>query len=90
MSDAQSSPIYADDEIDIRELFAILWEGKLFIASCTGLAAMLSVIVPFRCQIFIGRLLFLLQNLMEGREVYHVSHLNTAVWLASQALILEV
>ena len=44
MSDAQSSPIYADDEIDIRELFAILWEGKLFIASC-GIAAMLSVIV---------------------------------------------
>lgn len=36
---------YADDEIDLKELFGVLWDGKLIIAAVTGLAAVIAVIV---------------------------------------------
>ena len=36
---------YADDEIDLKELFGVLWEGKLIIAAVTGAAAVIAVIV---------------------------------------------
>ena len=32
-----------DDEIDLRELFSVLWEGKLTIALVTALSAVISV-----------------------------------------------
>ena len=35
---------YADDEIDLRELFGILWAEKWLIVSITAIAAVLSVI----------------------------------------------
>ena len=45
MSDAQSDNLYADDEIDLRELFHVLWNGKVLITMVTGLAAIISVFV---------------------------------------------
>ncbi|HSG60987.1 MAG TPA: Wzz/FepE/Etk N-terminal domain-containing protein, partial [Pseudomonadales bacterium] len=36
---------YADDEIDLKELFGVLWDGKLIIAAVTGIAAIIAVIV---------------------------------------------
>jgi uncharacterized protein involved in exopolysaccharide biosynthesis len=46
MSDvSQNSEIVMDDEIDLKELFAVLWEGKLLISAITGIAAAISVMV---------------------------------------------
>lgn len=46
MSDiSQNSEIVIDDEIDLRELFVVLWDGKLLISAITGIAAAISVIV---------------------------------------------
>ena len=42
---SQNSEIVMDDEIDLKELFAVLWEGKLIISAITGIAAAISVIV---------------------------------------------
>jgi uncharacterized protein involved in exopolysaccharide biosynthesis len=36
---------YADDEIDLKELFVVLWRGKGLISVVTGLAATISVVV---------------------------------------------
>ena len=36
---------YPDDEIDLKELFMVLWSGKWLISSVTGLAAAISVVV---------------------------------------------
>ena len=36
---------YSDDEIDLKELFAVLWGGKWLISAVTGLAAAISVVV---------------------------------------------
>ena len=45
MTDAHPDNTYADDEIDLRELFLVLWEGKVLITMVTGLAAMVSFVV---------------------------------------------
>jgi uncharacterized protein involved in exopolysaccharide biosynthesis len=45
MSELQSDYSHADDEIDLRELFQVVWEGKALIAIVTGLAAIISVVV---------------------------------------------
>ena len=45
MSNAQPVAPYSDDDIDLRELFLVLWEGKALITVVTGLAAVVSVIV---------------------------------------------
>ena len=45
MTDAHPDNTYSDDEIDLRELFLILWEGKALITIVTGLAAIVSVAV---------------------------------------------
>ena len=36
---------YLDDEIDLKELFVVLWRGKRLISVVTGLAATISVVV---------------------------------------------
>ena len=36
---------YHDDEIDLKELFLVLWAGKWLIAGVTGFAAVVSVVV---------------------------------------------
>ena len=36
---------YPDDEIDLKELFMVLWSGKWLISAVTGLAAAISVVV---------------------------------------------
>ncbi|MAS60360.1 MAG: LPS O-antigen length regulator [Gammaproteobacteria bacterium] len=36
---------YPDDEIDLKELFMVLWAGKWLISAVTGLAAAISVVV---------------------------------------------
>jgi len=36
---------YPDDEIDLKELFSVLWSGKGLISAVTGLAAAISVVV---------------------------------------------
>ena len=36
---------YPDDEIDLKELFMVLWSGKWLISAVTGLAAVVSVVV---------------------------------------------
>jgi uncharacterized protein involved in exopolysaccharide biosynthesis len=36
---------YPDDEIDLKELFMVLWSGKWLISGVTGLAAVISVVV---------------------------------------------
>ncbi len=38
-------PTEDDDEIDLRELFSALWDGKLTIAFVTALSALISVSV---------------------------------------------
>ncbi|MGB1290323.1 MAG: Wzz/FepE/Etk N-terminal domain-containing protein, partial [Porticoccaceae bacterium] len=43
-SQNQVAPIY-DDEIDLRELFSILWAAKKIILAVTGVFALISVIV---------------------------------------------
>ncbi len=46
MSDvSQNSAIVMDDEIDLKELVAALWGGKLIISAITCIAAIISVIV---------------------------------------------
>ena len=45
MTDAHPDNTYADDEIDLRELFLVLWEGKVLITMVTGLASIVSVVV---------------------------------------------
>lgn len=45
MSDiSRNTETVMDDEIDLRELFAVVWEGKLIISAITGLAAVISVV----------------------------------------------
>lgn len=46
MSDvSQNTEIVMDDKIDLRELFAVLWDGKLIISATTGIAAVISVLI---------------------------------------------
>ena len=45
MSDPRLDDLHAHDEIDLRELFQVLWNGKALITMVTGLAAMISVYV---------------------------------------------
>jgi uncharacterized protein involved in exopolysaccharide biosynthesis len=35
---------YADDEIDLRELFGVLWDGKWWIAGITAIASIIAVV----------------------------------------------
>ena len=42
---SQNTETVVDDEIDLRELFAVLWKGKLIISAITGIAAVISVFV---------------------------------------------
>ena len=43
MSDNKSDQQHMDDEIDLKELFAVLWSGKWLISAVTGVAAILSI-----------------------------------------------
>ena len=46
MSDvSQNTKIVMDDEIDLKELFAVLWDGKAVISAITGSAAIISVLI---------------------------------------------
>ena len=47
MSDMQAghSQTSVDDEIDLKELFVVLWSGKWLITAVTGLAAVTSVVI---------------------------------------------
>ena len=36
---------YPDDEIDLKELFTVLWGGKWLISAVAGIAAAISVVV---------------------------------------------
>ena len=47
MSDMQArySQAPVDDEIDLKELFMVLWSGKWLITAVTGLAAVISVVI---------------------------------------------
>ena len=47
MSDMHSgySQVPADDEIDLKELFMVLWSGKWLITAITGTAAVASVVI---------------------------------------------
>jgi len=44
-SEHAAAPTYPDDEIDLLELFQVLWSGKWLIGAITGFAAGLSVVV---------------------------------------------
>ena len=44
-TDAYLPPPYPDDEIDLKELFMVLWSGKWLISVITGAAAVISVVV---------------------------------------------
>ena len=44
-TDAYLPSPYPDDEIDLKELFMVLWSGKWLISAVTGLAAVISVVV---------------------------------------------
>ena len=43
-NERDSSQLYVDDEIDLRELFNVLWVNKLFLAAWTGLFLLISII----------------------------------------------
>ena len=45
MSDNNRNQQYMDDEIDLKELFMVLWSGKWLISAITGAAAVISVLV---------------------------------------------
>ena len=46
MSDvSQNSEIVMDDEIDLKEIFTVLWDGKLVISAVTLIAAAISMVV---------------------------------------------
>ena len=46
MSDiSRNTEIVMDDEIDLKELFTVLWDGKLIISAITGIAAVISVLI---------------------------------------------
>lgn len=46
MSDvSQNTETVMDDEIDFKELLAVLWDGKLIISAITGIAAVISVLI---------------------------------------------
>ena len=70
MTDAHPDNAYADDEIDLRELFLVLWEGKVLIAMVTGLASIVSFVVGYQCPISISPLQSLLRNLTVGQGGY--------------------
>ena len=40
-----SDQAYLNDEIDLKELFTVLWDGKLVVLILTSLAALVSVMV---------------------------------------------
>ncbi|MDB2659556.1 Wzz/FepE/Etk N-terminal domain-containing protein [Luminiphilus sp.] len=44
-TDAYLPSPYPDDEIDLKELFMVLWSGKWLISAVTGAAAIVSVVV---------------------------------------------
>jgi uncharacterized protein involved in exopolysaccharide biosynthesis len=44
-TDAYLPSPYPDDEIDLKELFMVLWSGKWLISAVTGAAAVISVVV---------------------------------------------
>jgi uncharacterized protein involved in exopolysaccharide biosynthesis len=44
-TDAYLPSPYPDDEIDLKELFMVLWSGKWLISAITGAAAVISVLV---------------------------------------------
>ena len=44
-TDAYLPSPYSDDEIDLKELFMVLWSGKWLISAVTGAAAVISVVV---------------------------------------------
>jgi len=43
-SERDSSQSYVDDELDLRELFNVLWVNKLFLVALTSLFALISII----------------------------------------------
>ena len=43
-NERDSSQSYYDDEIDLRELFNVLWVNKLFLVTLTSLFALISII----------------------------------------------
>ena len=50
MSESPVNPSYhpqavMDDEIDLKELFMVLWSGKWLISAVTGVAAVTSVVI---------------------------------------------
>jgi uncharacterized protein involved in exopolysaccharide biosynthesis len=45
MSDNNSNQQHMDAEIDLKELFDVLWSGKLLLSAVIGLAAIISVVV---------------------------------------------
>ena len=46
MSDvSQNTENVMDDEIDLKELVTVLWDGKLIISAITGIAAVISVLI---------------------------------------------
>ena len=46
---------YPDDEIDLKELFMVLWSGKWLISAVTGLAAAISVAVALSLAQYLHR-----------------------------------
>ena len=67
MTDAHPDNTYVDNEIDLRELFLVLWEGKVLITIVTGLAAIVSVVVALSCRISISQRQSLRLNLTVAR-----------------------
>ena len=78
MTDVHPGDTYVDDEIDLRELFLVLWEGKVLITMITGLAAVVSVVVALQCPISISQRPFWRLNLTVALEGYLALHRNTA------------
>ena len=80
MTDAHPDNIsYGDDEIDLRELFLVLWEGKALITIVTGLAAIVSVALALSMPISISQRPFWRLNLTVEQGDYLALHRNTAV-----------
>ena len=79
MTDAHPKSHMRDDEIDLRELFLVLWEGKALITIVTGLAAMVSVVVALSMPNIYQSTAILAPKSDGGTGGYLALHLSMAV-----------
>ena len=75
-----SSDPYADDEIDFKELFGVLWEGKKLIILITSIVALCSIIFSLILTNY-----YLSESVLVARDTQQSGALGQYSMLASLA-----